>query len=226
MKAQFIHLDSFSNINQSIFDALVNAWPELLPMAINAQNTVRLNRRRTPYTLGKVFLRKGWAGINSFDSYKQSLLGEPFFFKRISSIVQEKIKKENPIFTLQTQSLFDFRVIGIPHFIYTDSTHLADQYWNPKAKQNNKEWIALETQLYHNATKIFVMSSHIQQSLIEQYGIAEQKIAMVGAGSNLNEPSNPKREDSYDSKKILFVGVEWERKGGSELWAAFQNILK
>jgi glycosyltransferase involved in cell wall biosynthesis len=48
----------------------------------------------------------------------------------------------------------------------------------------------------------------------------------VFAGANVSQPDNAYPLSRYQTKKILFVGVDWERKGGPQLLEAFKQLLK
>jgi glycosyltransferase involved in cell wall biosynthesis len=134
--------------------------------------------------------------------------------------------REDIAFTFQLQSIFDTHVQGIPHFVYTDHTHLAnllDSQHMP-VKLYSAEWISREKTIYLHADRIFTRSSDISRSLTEQYGISEEKIKCIYAGANTPpEEIDPDRKD-YSARTILFVGLDWERKGGPDLLEAFRQI--
>lgn len=73
--------------------------------------------------------------------------------------------------------------------------------------------------------KIFTMSGHVQKSLINDYGISQNKIRVIGAGPNID--TIPQQEDkAYKSPTILFVGKSFKPKGGEVLLSAFQRVRK
>jgi glycosyltransferase involved in cell wall biosynthesis len=72
-----------------------------------------------------------------------------------------------------------------------------------------------------------VRSNHVRRSIIEQYGGNPAKVALVYAGSNVKvDPQQQTNHSKYASKTILFVGMDWERKGGPELVEAFKQVLQ
>lgn len=71
---------------------------------------------------------------------------------------------------------------------------------------------------------VFTMSDYLRQSFIRDYGVAEQRVITVGAGINLEEAPQPQPDKNYDTQEILFVGVDFERKGGWELLKAFRGV--
>ena len=67
------------------------------------------------------------------------------------------------------------------------------------------------------------MSEWLRRSFIADFGQDPEKVVTVGAGANLHElPEVPERD--YESPRILFVGKQWERKGGPQLLEAFRLV--
>ena len=133
-------------------------------------------------------------------------------------------------FSLQTQSLFDLSVSGLPHFIYTDHTNLCNYFYptlslSPARLIKNAGYHNREKIGYDSAQKIFVMGHHTKLSLVHQYQIDESKVVAVGCGGNAKIPSyiNPSK---YKNKTILFVGDQWELKGGMVLIEAFKVVKR
>lgn len=73
----------------------------------------------------------------------------------------------------------------------------------------------------HNAQHIFTLSEWAKQSCIEDFGVATDKITVVYAGTNLPVRPNAKPRKPGN---ILFVGIDWERKGGPMLLKAFKKL--
>ena len=53
-----------------------------------------------------------------------------------------------------------------------------------------------------------------------------QKVECVFAGSNTETDPRALDNDDFGNKRIVFVGVDWERKGGPELVNAFRLLLR
>lgn len=85
-----------------------------------------------------------------------------------------------------------------------------------------RRWYDLEGMLYRRADYVFPISGYVRQSLIQDYGVEAARSIVVGGGSNLEAPAELNK--SYDGRTILYVGYEFERKGGSALLAAFQQV--
>lgn len=130
-----------------------------------------------------------------------------------------------PFVTLQVQSMFDGHMPGVPHFVYTDHTHLANlTYPTFDARRLfSQRWIDAEQRLYEHADACFVRSPHVADSLVHDYGVDPDRVVFAYAGPNC-EPTATARPG--DSKDIVFIGVDWERKGGPALAEAFARVRK
>ncbi|BBB49572.1 glycosyltransferase family 4 protein [Pelolinea submarina] len=151
-----------------------------------------------------------------------------YMHRQVRRLVGEHVTHGNYLFTLQTQSDFDASTPDLPNFIYTDTTNLANLYTPnyTRDKLYSSAWHALEKETYQHACVTFTRSSHIQRSLLEQYGIPAEKTAVVYAGSNIPMRDIDLDRKDYGTKEILFVGVAWERKGGPDLVEAFKGVLE
>ena len=83
--------------------------------------------------------------------------------------------------------------------------------------------IAQEKKVYEKAALIFTMSDWLKNSLVTDFGISENKIKTVYAGTNLKICDFDK---NYDGKTILFIGKNFKRKGGEVLLEAFIEVKK
>ncbi len=130
-------------------------------------------------------------------------------------------------FSLQTQSLYDARTEDRPNFLYTDHTHLANKRYDPPRPTwpVSDAWLRMEKSLYRNARVSFVTSSFAGTSIIEDYGVPGDRVAVVNSGCNTELPTSIPPRDR-PSRRIIFVGVEWERKGGPVLVEAFNAVRR
>lgn len=69
------------------------------------------------------------------------------------------------------------------------------------------------------------MSAFIRDSLIDDYHCDPATIAIVGAAPNLPPPTTLPDNADYSNRTILFVGIDWERKGGPLLIQAFRKVI-
>lgn len=152
----------------------------------------------------------------------------PYIFQQIRELVESQISSADYYFSFQMQSLFDASRKGLPHFVYTDHTHLENLHYTANGKDTlySEGWIALERTIYHNASLNFVRSSNVRRSMLLDYECAADKVELVYAGRNATVTSQKTENVDYSRPHILFVGYDWKRKGGPDLVEAFQLVLE
>lgn len=218
-----------SYTNPSVAQALRRVFPEYEIDWIDLRELVKQRTHRLGRLLSAVHaIREFGPGILR----RPLLLGRraawtTFLFRLRSRIARERISRGRYLFSLQIQSTFDASTPGVPHFVYTDNTVLANTHYK-NAKRSDvpvtEGWLALERQIYHNARASFVMSRNVGRSMVEDYGAEPAKVVCAYGGPNASIA--PVEEKKYDQKNILFVGVVWNRKGGPELLQAFRLVRK
>jgi glycosyltransferase involved in cell wall biosynthesis len=82
-----------------------------------------------------------------------------------------------------------------------------------------------ETQTYAKLTGIFVMSSWLAQSFINDFGVPSNKVHVVGAGINF-DTIPPEVDRSTVAPIFLMVGKDLARKGGAILFQAFSKVRR
>lgn len=159
---------------------------------------------------------------------KASFFRTTYLFRKIKSIMAGVLSRSDYVFSFQMQSLYDASVEGLPHFVYTDHTNLANLLYPIQDRNRlfSDAWVRLEQTIYQNAAHVFTRSQNITRSLVEQYDCDPQRVTCVYAGSNVNFGDEPPINNGYRNKNILFVGIDWERKGGPDLIAAFRRVLR
>jgi len=80
-----------------------------------------------------------------------------------------------------------------------------------------------EARVYRNIDVIFTMSQYLKDSFVNDFGIEERRVRTIGAGINVDSVPPVKEDKRYDTKKLLFVGADFERKGGTDLLRAFKK---
>jgi glycosyltransferase involved in cell wall biosynthesis len=148
----------------------------------------------------------------------------PFIFRQVRRLVQKRIAAGTYTFSFQMQSLFDASTPGIPHFVYTDHTHLENRHYTTTPNLYSPRWIDLERQIYQNAAITFLRSSNVRRSVLEEYGCPPEKAVLVYAGSNAKVSQVKTVNSDYAQPVILFVGLDWKRKGGPDLVEAFKLV--
>jgi glycosyltransferase involved in cell wall biosynthesis len=79
-----------------------------------------------------------------------------------------------------------------------------------------------QAQVFDQCTGIFPRTAWAARSVVEDYGVPAQKVVAAGAGPN--HIADPLPHGPYDTQTILFIGTEFERKGGPLIVDAFKRI--
>jgi glycosyltransferase involved in cell wall biosynthesis len=113
-----------------------------------------------------------------------------------------------------------------PYAIYVDQTRLMAERgwpeWMPFSTREREELLALERSMYAEAAHLLVMGEPARESLVADYDVPEARISVVGGGLPYDEP--PNQEQLTSEPSILFVGRDFERKGGRVLLEAFEEV--
>lgn len=81
-----------------------------------------------------------------------------------------------------------------------------------------------EEQTAGQMTAVFTFSEYLRQSFISDYHVPAERVINVGAGINLAEIPDIDVDKDYSAPRILFIGIEFGRKGGPQLLDAFRII--
>lgn len=220
----------FLHVNRSVISELKKHFPgteiELYDLLPEIKKNPLVIVWNSLVVLGEFFwdfftLRKKIA------DFKYHFLGTTFLFRHMSRMVSRKLYSTRYDAIIQTQCLCDSSGLGIPNYIYTDHTNLnnLNYKWTSVDKYlRTQTYVELERKAFLNATGIFVMSRNIRDSLVTQYGVDPQKITMAYVGSNTTPPQHHDNTKYYN-KNIIFVGKDWERKGGPLLVEAFRDVI-
>lgn len=130
---------------------------------------------------------------------------------------------------LQLGVLFNSRAYQsvLPVVIYTDYTQVlssqAAQKWrSPFNQAQRKAWIEAEANAYLQAAHVCTRSRQTYQSIVADYGIDSKKVSVIGGGVNFATLPDLTQNRANDNLNLLFIGKEFERKGGDLVLAAFQ----
>ena len=96
----------------------------------------------------------------------------------------------------------------------------------PKGLSVRKADIALayERTVYHGMDRVYAMSEYLRRSFIDDFGVPAGRVVAVGAGINLDAMPEPVPDKPFDTREVLFIGVDFARKGGWGLLKAFQVV--
>jgi len=146
-----------------------------------------------------------------------------FFSKKYAESVTKQIKHSGAemVFAISSTVIAHMNIGKIPIIYSSDTTFASiydyypgfENYATPCLKQAHQvEKMALE-----RANLIIYPSQWAADSAIRDYGVSEEKICVVPYGANIDswpEIEFPKRNPGSKECNLLFLGVDWNRKGG------------
>jgi glycosyltransferase involved in cell wall biosynthesis len=223
-------VSTYAHLSRASMERMLKAaFPESEVDNFSVNEVVKRNRAWIPWNLWYVAKECGREILRGEFSARHALFRTTYAFKRLRVAMQQYVRPGRHLFSFQMQSLYNTSVPGVPYFVYTDHTHLSNLNYPDfdRRELRSPEWIALERSIYESATVVFTRSTDVAADLVRYYNIPSDKIECVYAGSNVDvknagEPNN----NGYSNKRIIFVGVDWLRKGGAELQEAFRTVLK
>jgi glycosyltransferase involved in cell wall biosynthesis len=225
----FIKIGEFSHANHQVLGQLQARFPHLEATVIDLRDLHVIRKRDVPGLVLSVASEFGPSACLSTGRLRWHMHKTSYMFRRARAALLQRLAGTNFAFTFQTQAMFDASLPDIPHFIYTDHTHLENRnYPVPEAATPlSRTWAEMEKGAYHNARMVFTMSRNISRSLISEYGCSPNRVKCVYAGSNVSAELSGNIDNSrFSAKNILFVGVDWERKGGPVLLEAFRLLRR
>ena len=157
----------------------------------------------------------------------------PRLFAARSRIAGEKLARRSDEYDLVVQ-LHTLMGPGLPpiqnrpYVLHTDNTYRLSErgwsWWAPMKGRRRDTWVAMEGAVYRGAAAVFPRSEWLRRSLIDDYGCDPDRVVRVGGGANLRLPTLAHRR--WDRQRALFVGKDWERKGGPDLLKAWPQVRK
>jgi glycosyltransferase involved in cell wall biosynthesis len=138
--------------------------------------------------------------------------------------------KVDVLFVPAAPQLIAYLDASLPVVFMTDATFQQIQgyydTWENFAGSNIKQGIQLDRRAFAKATHCMLASDWCRSSAIHDYGIADQKISVAPLGANLDYiPAASEINFERSGCNLLFLGVEWKRKGGDIALQTFR-ILK
>jgi glycosyltransferase involved in cell wall biosynthesis len=150
--------------------------------------------------------------------------------RRWTTEVGELIEQFRPgyDFILQFQSLLacGTEYAKRRYLIYTDNTLALTlrhypQWWSANAEEN-AAFLEFERRVTRSAAAVCTFSNWARASMLEDYGCDPARVFAVGGGAN--PVQTPIR--TWDEQVALFVGVDFQRKGGEVVLAAWQQVRR
>ena len=156
---------------------------------------------------------------------KRAYVASASFGRHVARTVANTVDPDRHRFTFQSQSLWNAAHPEVPHFVFTDHTRLSGRAHRDADPHGGRidRYLTREREIYQDARVVFVRSHNIADTLRSEYGVPAAQVEVVGMGPNGDVPDLP-HEGSDSGRRVLFVGVDWERKGGPLLLEAHNRL--
>jgi glycosyltransferase involved in cell wall biosynthesis len=226
----FAKLGHFSHINLHIAQQLARSFPDHHLMVIDVKKYLRADPLASACNILIEAATFGPSVLRNRSDLHAFFFRTPFMFRRLNEMLLREVGSAvvDLDLVVQTQGIFNARMPGAPILVYTDYTFLdalAIQDHDTRIFRS-KRILQYETDLYRNADAVAVTGSHVERTLIERYGCNPSRVSTVHIGANTDIVPVSTDLARYETKHVLFVGVEWERKGGPALVEGFLNAAK
>jgi len=164
--------------------------------------------------------------IYTFLSGKKFLLSrEPFIIKQYARQIKSKLKPDFNIVFSPSSLPIALLEVNKPKIIYTDATFagMLDFYSNFSnlSSESIKKGNYIEQKALESSQLIIYSSDWAAKTAIENYNVKPEKIKVVPFGANidckrnLDDIRNIINNRSSSELNMLFLGVDWIRKGGN-----------
>ncbi len=157
----------------------------------------------------------------------------PYYFRAMSVTLADSIRQQlagDHDVVLMFEALYSPGLGAgrlTPYVIYDDCTTAAalERWpdWVP-ATARTTDYHQLLTEYYQGAARILTSNELTRRSLIGDYGVAPEKAVRLGQGCDWGDGTSSR--SSVVDGQVLFVGFEFERKGGKTLLEAFREVRK
>lgn len=156
------------------------------------------------------------------------------YAKYFSRQLQKDLKKRpvDVLFVSASSQLIAFLETDIPIIYMTDATFQQLQgyypYFSNLAVYNIKQGIELDKMAFKKTAHCMLASDWNKNSAITEYGMDEKKVSVVPCGANL-DLIPAKKDLNFEISgqcRLLFLAVEWNRKGGDIALETFRLLKR
>jgi glycosyltransferase involved in cell wall biosynthesis len=156
---------------------------------------------------------KAWTEVQA--ALRTERLDGLFFHTQVTALFAHRLMTKIPTVVSMDATPLNFDSIGIPYH------HAPSRYPQVEAVKN-----ALNRRTFNRARKLTTWHEWGKRSLVRDYGMNADKVTVIPPGIDMERWSFPRPEvGAGGAVRLLFVGGEFQRKGGEVLLTAFQREL-
>mgnify|MGYP001574913613 CR=1 FL=1 len=141
-----------------------------------------------------------------------------FFCKQLQKDLEKR--PVDVLFVSASSQLIAYLETDIPIVYMTDATFQQLQgyypYFSNLPGYNTRQGIELDKRAFVKAAHCMLASEWNKNSAVNDYGIDASKISVIPCGANMDmiPAATELNMDAPGQCRLLFLGVEWDRKGG------------
>lgn len=154
------------------------------------------------------------------------------YAKYFSRQLEKELEKRpvDILFVSASSQFIAYCETNIPIIYMTDATFQQLQgyysYFSNLPSYNIRQGIELDKRAFQKAAHCMLASEWCKDAAVNDYSIDRNKIAVIPCGANLDSiPSAAQLDPKASGQcRLLFLGVEWERKGGEIALETFRLL--
>ena len=197
-----------------------------------AKRSTEISHIATPLTdwlLSRCVATLHFAGITAYDPGREDMTARAY-----NILINRRIKAYNPdiIFSALASPMIARLKTKCPIVHFSDSTFASIVNYYPETfnlsrwtiRQGNK----MEASALEKAKVVLLASQWAAKSVVNDYRINPGKVFVVPMGANIDSPPRVTFETNEwgDVCRLLFIGVNWERKGGDLALAVLVELIE
>lgn len=166
--------------------------------------------------------------------YRSKPKSEHFLFKSkaYGRFFEKKIKVANVdlVFAPVASIEIAYLKTDVPIYYFSDTTF--EQIWNYYTLDDTlsplmrKKGNKIEQSAINNSSVQVFSSKWAADYAKDYYGAKNAFVTKMGANLDVDSGSQPTKKMISSVTNLLFIGVEWQRKGGPIVFEVFQTLLK
>jgi glycosyltransferase involved in cell wall biosynthesis len=151
--------------------------------------------------------------------------------KYFSNQVSKELSKKNYKFIISMGVIpIAYLKTDIPIIIIADANFhsMIDYYFKNLCKVSIEDGDKMELMAYNKSLHIVFSSEWAANTAVDFYGLRKDKVSVIPFGANIDiaPDQNILKKDLNTPLELLFIGKEWERKGGDIVLDTFYLLNK
>ena len=149
------------------------------------------------------------------------------YYEKLSKLLSERINRFDFDLIFLGDVLMNPLTFNIPFVALSDiNFEQRKEFFKPPCKELTETCLRLEKLFLDKTFRIIYTSEWIKRKTVEYYNIDPKKIDIVEFGANIPTPTDYTIEISMDICRLVFIGKNWEKKGGDKVLQAYIQLKK